>query len=127
VEFDCEGTRTVQAKGNQSMSERWTCVKCGSEWEPEWSHCPLCASGEKKARKITPLEFNGVRATFSAIQDEIGSVFSNGIFVPRGSKLSLCAWCSKDLTEPLDKAGYVVSHTICSDCQTKLKAENDKN
>jgi hypothetical protein len=75
----------------------------------------------------TPLEFNGARATFSAIQNEIGSVFSNGLFVPRGSKLSLCAWCSKDLTEPLDKAGYVVSHTICSDCQTKLKAENDKN
>jgi chromosome segregation ATPase len=29
------------------MSDRWTCAKCGSEWDQEWGHCPLCFLAKK--------------------------------------------------------------------------------
>lgn len=68
----------------------------------------------------SPLEYNGKPAEFNS---GVGLVVcdSTAINPYMEVMVTLCAWCSKDKTEQLNKVGYKVSHGICKRCAEKFK------
>jgi len=49
----------------------------------------------------------------------------DGASIEYGETISICSWCSQDLTADLTKAGYTVSHGICESCSAnELKKLN---
>ncbi len=63
----------------------------------------------------SPLDFNGSPAEWNP---KVSAVFQSGEPIEDYATVGLCSWCNQSLTSALLKAGYGVSHGICSTCKT---------
>ena len=38
----------------------------------------------------------------------------------------ICAWCQREMGEKEGEAPYPISHSICSDCEQKVRSETEE-